>query len=258
MQPENGETPGAMDRWRLREWYARELGRSLLEYEQRELDGVLANLFGYYLLQVGAAMETYLLEGSRIRRHVIVDNYWPPGHHIAKPDRAMRLYAGSHVLPVQSDSVDVAVLPHTLEFEQPSHEILREVERVLVAEGHVVILGFNPWSIWGLWRLLRWHRRQHPPWHGSFRSIYRIKDWLSLLGFDVVLVRSYFFRPPLQNEVMMRRLEWIENLGQRWWPYLGGGYIIVARKRVATLTPVKPRWRPRRSLLQPDIAKPTT
>jgi SAM-dependent methyltransferase len=245
----------AQDRRRLRAWYGRRLGELLLEQERRELDGVLANLFGYYLVQVGAAMDAYLLEASRIRHHVIVDNHWPPEPSRSWPGHVATLYGDFHVLPVQSDSVDVVVLPHTLEFTPSPHEVLREAERVLVAEGYVVILGFNPWSLWGMRRILR--RRRHPPWYGSFRGMHRIKDWLSLLGFDVVVARSYFFRPPLQRASMMRRLEWFERLGRRCWPYLGGAYIIVAKKRVTILTPIKPRWRPRRSLLQPDVAKPT-
>ncbi|MGE0371972.1 MAG: methyltransferase domain-containing protein [Gammaproteobacteria bacterium] len=256
MKQEQGTAPPARDGRGLRAWHERQLGQLLLEQERRELDGILANLFGYYLLQVGAAMDAYLLESSRIRRQVILDNSWPVEPGSPAPAHVTRMYADPHRLPVQSDSVDVVVLPHTLEFDASAHEVLREAERVLVAEGHVVILGFNPWSLWGIWRLLR--RRRQPPWHGAFRSIYRIKDWLSLLGFDIVQARSYFFRPPLQHEVMMRRLEWLERLGHRWWPFLGGAYLIVARKRVTTLTPIKPRWRPRRSLLQPDVAKPTT
>jgi SAM-dependent methyltransferase len=249
---------GAEERRRLRAWFEGRLGQHVLECERRELDEVLANLFGYYLVQVGTAMDAYLLEASRIRHQVIVDNAWPVEPCRALPVHVASLCGKPHGLPVQSDSVDVVLLPHTLEFTPSPHEVLREAERVLVAEGHVVILGFNPWSLWGLWRLLRRRRRQHVPWHGAFRGMYRLKDWLSLLGFDIVQAHTYFYRPPLQHVVMMRRLEWFERLGRRWWPFLGGAYLIVAKKRVTTLTPIKPRWRPRRSLLQHDVAKPTT
>ncbi|MCC6206888.1 MAG: methyltransferase domain-containing protein [Gammaproteobacteria bacterium] len=248
---------GAEERRRLRSWYEGRLGQLLLECERRELDEVLANLFGYYLLQVGAMMDAYLLESSRIRHQFVMDNAWPMEPCQALPEQVICLCGQPQRLPVLSDSVDVVLLPHTLEFAPSAHEVLREAERVLVAEGHVVILGFNPWSVWGIWRLLRWRRRQHAPWHGTFRGVYRIKDWLSLLGFDIVQVRPYFFRPPLQHETSMRRLEWIERLGRRWWPVLGGAYLMVAKKRVTRLTPIKPRWRPRRSLLQPDVPKPT-
>jgi SAM-dependent methyltransferase len=202
-------------------------------------------------------MDEYLLGSSRVRLHIVVDDKRRITEAPDAPGHVLGVLAHSPVLPVQSDSVDVVVLPHTLEFETAPHDTLREVERILVAEGHAVILGFNPFSLWGLWRLFRWNRRAHPPWHGAFRSMLRIKDWLALLGFDIVLIRTFFFRPPLRHVGMMRRLAWLERLGGRLWPYLGGAYIVVARKRVVTLTPIKPRWRPRRSLL-PDVAKPTT
>lgn len=238
----------------LRAWYASPLGRSLLEAEREALDAVLPDLFGYYLVQLGAGCEEYLLGASLIRRQVLIDDTVPCAE--MAHDRISALCAHAGLLPLRNDSVDVVLLPHTLDFERAPHDVLREAERALVPEGHVVILGFNPWSLWGVRRLFTWRRRQ-APWSGSFRSIIRIRDWLALLGFDVVLSRSCFFRPPLRHPGLMRRLQWLERPGARWWPYLGGTYIIVARKRVATLTPIKPRWRPRRSLVGGGAIKPT-
>ncbi len=237
------------ERWRLRQWYDQGLGQWLLEAERRELDGILPNLFGYHLVQVGHMVAQDLLHSSRISHRVVLDSS-AAEEAAGGPD----LLARPDALPLQRDSVDVVVLPHILEFEAHPHELLREVERVLVAEGHVVILGFNPWSLWGVWRLLR-RRRGHPPWYGVFRGVLRLKDWLALLGFDVVMVRNYFYRPPLRHAGLMRRLGFLERLGRRWWPYLGGAYVLVARKRVVTLTPIKPRWRPRRRLVQVDLAR---
>lgn len=240
----------------LRYWYAEPLGQALLEAERHELDEILPDLFGYYLVQLGAATGQYLLGASRIRRHVVTDAVDPDaGEH---GGRASVMYAHAGVLPLRNDSVDVVLLHHTLDFEPLPHEVLREVERALVPDGHVVIVGFNPWSLWGLRRLFTWRRGEHAPWRGAFRSVIRIKDWLALLGFDIVVTRSRFFRPPLRHPGLMRRLQWMERLGARAWPYLGGTYIIVAKKRVVTLTPIKPRWRPRRSLIHGDVIKPTT
>lgn len=242
----------------LRDWYRRQPGQWLLDFERQALDDVLSCLFGYYLVQVGAGMDDYLLGASRIRNHIIVDRDWPLNLPETEHARICGFYGNADQLPLQNDSVDVVVLPHTLEFEGSPHQVLREVERVLVPEGHAVILGFNPWSLWGSRRLLGRWRRQAPPWHGAFRSAMRIRDWLALLGFDIVTTRYGFFRPPLQGKGIMRRLNWVEGLGTRWWPYLGGVYIIVARKQVVKLMPIKPRWRPRRSLLRPDLPRPTT
>ena len=148
------------------------------------------------------------------------------------------------------------VLPHTLEFEENPHQILREVERTLIPEGHVVIMGFNPYSLWGMTRMfIGWRNRT--PWCGHFYSTLRIKDWLALLGFDTVLQKSYFFRPPLQHEGSLERLSFMERYGSRWWPFPGGGYILVAKKRLTTLTPIKPRWRSSRRFLGNGLTEPT-
>lgn len=254
----------------LRAWYRRQLGQWLIESEREQLEPALCHLFGYYLVQVGSAMDDYLLGASPIRNHIVIDEAAPINRPGQEGARVLGMHGCADILPLQNDSIDVVVLPHTLEFEPSPHQVLREVERVLVAEGHVVIVGFNPWSLWGGRRLFsqmgrlgrygRFGRQRRPalPWRGAFRSTIRIKDWLALLGFEVVMTRYGFFRPPLQHQGIMKRLRWLERLGARWWPYFGGAYIIVAKKKVVTLTPIRPRWRPRRSLIRPDVAKPTT
>ena len=250
-----GRADAALVRRSMRDWYHQGLGGGLLDLEQAELDGVLPNLFGYYLVQIGCLVDADLLGASRIRHRVIVDKL-PLS---ARDAHGSCIRANAEYLPVQRDSVDVVLLPHTLEFATDPHGVLREVERVLVPEGHVIVLGFSPWSMWGLRQLLTPRRaRSAPPWCGEFRGQLRIKDWLALLGFDVVVSRRYFFRPPITHTGIMRRLEFLERVGRRWWPFLGGAYILLAKKRVATLTPIKPRWRPRRSLIRADAVKPTT
>jgi SAM-dependent methyltransferase len=222
----------------LRRWYKGNLGQTLLNEERQILDDVLPNLFGYHLLQVGAPVDVNLLEASRVSHCMVLDDT-PDGE---RGNMLHCLYGEAAALPIASDSVDVLVLPHTLEFEANPHEVLREADRALVPEGHVVILGFSPWSLWGIWRLAAgW--RNHTPWCGRFFSSSRVKDWLALLGFDTVLGRTYFFRPPFHHAGLMRHLNFLERGGHRWWPVLGGAYVLVARKRVSTLTPIRPRWR---------------
>ena len=155
-----------------------------------------------------------------------------------------------------STSLDIVVLPHVLEFSEQPHAVLREVERCLIPEGNLVLLGFNPWSLWMLpGVLLGWRGRV--PWCGRFRSMTRIRDWLALLGFDVELGRTYFFRPPWQHGRILGRLGFMERVGRRVWPPFGGGYVLVAKKRVVTVTPVRPHWRPRRrNLVAPGLVEP--
>jgi SAM-dependent methyltransferase len=239
---------------RLRQWYRSFLGRTLLEMEKAHLDSILANLFGYHLLQVGIIADEDLLSSSRIKQCAILDR----DVHVIALDNHLKQKAFSglpEALPIASDSLDVLVLPHALEFSKDPHQMLREADRTLIPEGHLVILGFNPWSFWMLWRIsLGW--RGFPPWCGRFRGLARLKDWLSLLGFDIMYTHTYFFRPPLKQEKILTKLRFMEKLGSRLWPVFGGGYTLVAKKRVVTLTPIKPRWRPRRSLIPAGMAEP--
>ena len=238
-------------RGRLNDWFRVTPGRLVLEAELEQLNQVLPNLFGYHLVQVGVWGNLDMLGASRILNRVVVavNGDVVSGNY---PNS----YGSATALPIASDTVDVAILPHVLELEARPHEALREAERILVPEGHVLIAGFNPWSMMGLWRFAL-RRRHSLPWAGQFFGLNRIRDWLALLGFDTVSTHTYFFRPPFGNERLMERLHAVELSGRRGWPYLAGAYLIVAKKRVTTLTPVKPRWGARRRLVSVGLAGPS-
>ncbi|MBI5462392.1 MAG: methyltransferase domain-containing protein [Gammaproteobacteria bacterium] len=167
-------------------------------------------------------------------------------------------FAGSsQAFPLATDSLDTIILPHTLEYAAQPHEVLREVDRCLVPEGHVLILGFNPYGLWGLWRLLYgWRRRQ--PWTGRFISQARLRDWLALLGFDTVSCRPVFFHPPSQRLAFWPPMQMFDRLAARSWPVPAAAYQLIARKRVVGMTPLRPRWRPRRSLLAGGLIEPSS
>jgi SAM-dependent methyltransferase len=243
-----GKTPEEVCK-ELRIWYRGSAGQVLLATLRQQLQSVLPQLFGHYALQVGdVAPGQELLGASRIARRFVLD--------VEAAETNIRALA--HALPIQADSVDLIVLVHALDFAQEPHEVLREVDRTLVPEGHVIVLGFNPRSLWGLWRTSLLWRKDRLPWCGGFYPPGRVKDWLSLLGFDTLWCRHLLFRPPLQRSAMMQKLEFMEELGRRFLPYLGGAYLILAQKRVVTLTRVRPRWRPRRAFVPANLAGPST
>jgi SAM-dependent methyltransferase len=229
----------------VRSWFSGALGLKVLEAERSHLDRVLPDLFGYHAMQVGSLGGPDLLASSRILHRVVAGALGSPAHLFAEPE----------ALPVASDSLDVLLLPHTLESCRDPHQVLREADRSLIPEGHLVILGFNPWSLWALRRMLR--GRAEPPWCGRFLGAARLKDWLGLLGFETLGVDTFFFRPPFGREGIMRRLQFMEALGECGWPIPSGLYLLTAKKRVVTLTPVRPRWRPRRRLVGAGAAEPT-
>lgn len=218
-------------------WYQTPLGKELIKAEKSHLDRVLPTLFGYHLVQIGQYSDAALLQGSKVSHCSVMQT----SQHQIPCMTDGRLTGQAHNLPFASDSVDVVVLNHVLEFSLNPHGVLREVERVLVPEGHVVMLMFNPWSLWAMNRLLfRW--RKSAPWCGNFIGSTRSKDWLALLGFEVSQSQGYFYRPALQQVSILDRLGWVERLGQRIGLAPGGAYMLVAKKKTETLTPIKPKW----------------
>lgn len=238
----------------MHSWANQAPGEWFQEQERAQLEQVLPTLFGYHLLQVGDFYPRSCLQASRIPHRMLMDQVLlsPDKEKTDTTQGGSPLKGDPEALPVATDSLDVVLLPHTLEFTHNPHQVLREADRVLIPEGHVVILGFNPWSVWMCWRLvLGWRGRA--PWCGRFISQTRVRDWLQLLGFDITHAEHFFFRPPLARVGIMRHLRFLERLGKRWWPIFGAGYIVVAKKRVVTLTPIRPRWQARRRLAAADV-----
>ena len=226
-------------------WYASSLGQRLAESEKQILDKYLPDLFGYFLLQCGCPeikaefKAGNWLKSSRVSTRFCLDY---------EVNQGVSFQSHFDQLPMKSDSLDIVILPHILDFSADPHQVLREVERVLIAEGHVVILGFNPWSIWNIFRQFLFWTKQSP-WNARFLASSRVIDWLALLGFDVVQRQGYFYKPPIQNENISKNMGIFEKVGQRLWPNFGAGYVLVAKKRVETLTPIRPKWRTRRQVV---------
>lgn len=222
----------------LSEWFTQSQGRTLLAVESLALRSVWPSLFGRIALQLGDTGPVNLMEACQVPVRATLDM---PGMRSAATSR---VHALPEELPFDTRSVDLMLLPHTLDFASDPHQVLREVERVLTPEGHAIILGFNPISLWGLRRLWM-RRRQQAPWCGNFLQLARIKDWLKLLDFDLAQGSMLYYRPPLQRQSTIDRLRFLDKAGDRWWPMAGAVYLLVAKKRVAGMTSLRPEWRTR-------------
>jgi SAM-dependent methyltransferase len=159
------------------------------------------------------------------------------------------LCAPLDTLPFRSDSIDAILLPHTLELVEDPYAVLREAERVLTGEGCLLICGFNPFSGWGARHVFSQYvgRPAFPPGTQRMLSERRLRDWVALLGFDVDAVRGYLGFLPLTGggaDARPRRA------------LMAGAYLLKARKRVPTLTLIKPRRRVRQRVLV-GAAEPT-
>jgi SAM-dependent methyltransferase len=212
----------------LAEWFTTPLGRYLAAREQGYFDRTVADIFGYYALQVGLP-EIDALAACRMPSRWTLD-YDPPA----------RLLADPHALPLPDSTVDLIVMPHALEFTDDPHLMLREAWRVMRPEGQVVIAGFNPFSLYGIKRYFG--REQTPPWNGNFIGLWRVKDWLTLLGFDVVGGRLDAYAPPFRSMKWLARFGFFEQAGDRWWPIAGGVYFLRATKKVAGMRVLTPTW----------------
>ena len=235
-----GQTDSCNRRWRqLREWFDAPLGRSLQSMEAHHLRAVLPNLYGTVAAQLGHIGQLDLMDACIAPTRILLD------YHAGPKGCAVR--GLPEALPLDTKSADVLILPHTLDFCDDPHQVLREASRVLRPEGHVVIIGFNPMSLWGFRRLVA-RRPRAAPWCGKFFRLSRIKDWLALLDFETTHGTMLYYRPPLRNEGFMHRLHFLDKMGDRWWPMMAGAYLVVAKKRVLGVTPLPLSWKAKRAV----------
>lgn len=250
------------------DWLASPQGRNLLAAEVLEIRRVLDGVFGDHLVQIGGWGGGVFLKAARTRRTAVV---------------ADRLAAGAGVLShldelaIPTDSVDAVLLAHVLEFHADPHTVLREAERILRPDGHLIVVGFNPHGFWGLRHFLS--RRRFPPGAHHLISERRLRDWLRLLNLSVQDSRFYHFQLPFARTVRrpagaparvsprassarpaVRRLRGMS--GSIWrrirsWPPFGACYITTSRKEMYTVTPVRPVWQRRRRLVG-GLVNPTT
>lgn len=221
----------------LRTWHQSARGQQLLAAEQAELDRVLPGLFGRCIVQVGS---------------------WGPGRaQIEQAQMPLRLVLGtamdagsdaviqSDALPLAKGQADAVLLPHSLEYAHSPHRLLREADRLLSPRGHLIVLGFNPVSLWGLRHLIGLPHAALPP-GARFLTLHRVIDWMNLLDMDIVQLRRFGVGFPWTRSVGFRD-------GWSVWRALGfahEAFVVVGRKRTVPATPIRERWAAR----QPDMA----
>jgi len=219
-------------------WLRTPLGAYLIAWEQARLDAMLADIFGYNALQVGLA-EADLLRASRMPLHVCAARTAQNGKTDAGTAARLTVMCDAEALPFAGTSLDLVVLAHELEFSATPHQLLREAGRVLVAEGSVVVCGFNPYS---LWRFRRSPQGQWP-WCGRYFSAAKVRDWLTVLGFEVKSSQFGCYMPPVESPEWLGRWKWLDPLGRRCWPMCGAVWILHGIKRVRGARLIQPNWR---------------
>ncbi|MDT8428585.1 MAG: class I SAM-dependent methyltransferase [Pseudomonadales bacterium] len=227
----------------MTKWFSSELGQTLYAAEKNQLDPLLARSFGYHILQISCSAEIDLIAESPAGHKLKFAPKYIPGQKQA--------VALAEALPLESDSVDTVVLHHALDFTPDKHRLLREATRVIIPGGKLLIVGFNPFSLWGGAKLIRWHRA--PPWNARFVPGSRVSDWLELLEFRVDQITHGGYLLPLNYRRLLRYADFLERTGQRMSNPLGAFYVITAYKERVPITPVVRRW-PR--LAAPVLGRP--
>lgn len=229
----------------LHHWFRTALGRVVLDAECRLLSRQLANTYARTILQLGAYGdgERPALFGDA--RQWVADRW---------PDGPVDIAADGAEMPFASDSMDVVLLVHRLEFAEAPHDVLRECARVVAPQGRLINLGFNPYSFWGVRRLVAGHRGR-APWSGRYLGRARLEDWLKVLGLEIERRDGLLLRPPFSDDTRMQRFAGIERRGQRYARWVGGVHVTVARKRVAGTTPLPVIDRPRLAVIPGGLAQ---
>lgn len=221
----------------LTEWFRAPCGQLLLEAEQAAINQSLPSLFGYHLVQMSIHQEAELGTASPIhhRIHVV-------GGIAHEATKNKGLLADFESLPLESDSIDVIILHHVLEFSAHPHQILKEVSRVLIPRGHVIIVGFNPFSLMGVWRAIASRFSRQAQWHYQPLTKWRLQDWFKFLDLNKTQISDTFYRPPCRRLLLLNRLAFLESFGKKLHLPLGGSYVMVARKDVNAMTPIRAPW----------------
>lgn len=223
----------------LAAWTASPSGAYLLRWEQAQFDAAVADVFGYYALQLGLPTLD-CLRANRIACRI--EARTGPGR--ASAAGGVVRIEHPEELPFETQSLDLVALPHVLELASDPHEVLREVDRVLRPEGRLIVSGLNPISLWGARHVLPGGLLP-----GALRSSThliappRLRDWLKLLGFEPGRAQYGCYRPPCRTQAWLDRTGFLERPGDRWWPICGAAYLLPAVKRVRAMRLVGPAWK---------------
>jgi SAM-dependent methyltransferase len=228
----------------VRSWFDSPLGSYVLASEGAIIDQVLPNCFGYDLLQLSVQNKPLFSLSPILHKFAMG----------TRADDKNPLIGQATKLPFSNDSMDVVLLHHILDFYESPQQILREAGRISLPSGHVVIVGFNPISLWGAYQPIG-KLRDTAPWFGRFIRPARIMDWLTLLDFKIDRAQYTSYGLPLEGytgEIP----DYSQGLSRNAnWPF-GAIYVIVASKQVGSMTPIKPRWQRERAFGRLRLVRP--
>lgn len=214
-------------------WFQSTLGRSLLANQRAIIAKKIERLFGFHQAEIGISHRIPVGNPSNLSHKFYILPNWEPD----LPENSVISHSGE--IAIDHDMVDLVILHHSLDFSADPHQTLREAYRILKSSGHLLIVGFNPVSLWGLRRIVT--RGKQAPWNMRFIAARRIEDWLNLLDFKVAGLDTHYYAPPINNQRIINRSLWLNNVLNEKVP-LGAYYTILAQKRSGARIKVLPAW----------------
>jgi SAM-dependent methyltransferase len=217
-----------------------------VQHIKQEMENVLCTSFGYFALSVGCESQSQaILENCRVQ-HL---------YRLGASDKDVDVRINNTTLPIATDSTDLVILMHALSQAPDPHGLLREVNRVLIPDGKLIIVDFNPISLWGIRHLIQgW--LDDAPWGGHYYTARRMKDWASLLGFEQLNHFRSGHILPLNYPKLIQRSRIFSKFSERWLNFSAAINILVFQKNTIPLTPVRQRW-VKSQILPPNVVRPT-
>jgi len=227
-------------------WFQSALGRSLLADQRKIIEQKIHRLFGFHQAELGVSHRVPVGNPSNMGHKFYILPNWeqdlPENSVISRSDE----------IALDSNVVDMVILHHTLDFSSNPHQTLREASRILKPSGHLLLVGFNPVSSWGVRKLVT--RSRVAPWNSRFISGKRVEDWLNLLDFKVAGLEYFYYGMPFNKLGVMNHFLWLNNILNTKVP-LGAYYTILAQKQVGSRINVSPSWRKKAKVIGMPLAQ---
>ena len=201
-------------------WLLDSIGSRLIIDEQQAFSDLSAACFGDYFLQLGIWGQS----STFFKKTPIKNCFLIATHSFGEIDLVTDF---SH-LPLQEKTVDVVFLPHTLEQCNNQREVLSRSTNAINESGALIVLGFNPISLWGL---RHWFSgKNFLPGIHRLISPNQYTRWLVDFGFRVEKIHYFHAIIPQRKEHELPLKNKMFN------PFLCACYMIVARKEVIPAT----------------------
>lgn len=266
-----GVSPLVSAQQEIEQWFSSAIGQRILAQEQACLDRLLPEMFGYHLMQLSVLRQKNLFLQSSTSHQFIVDAQssdtlinaslgdqsanlaiahhskdavFDPRFSSRQATRTTALISEFENLPIASDSIDVALLHHALDYSANPHQLLREAARVVIPNGHIIVIGFNPFSLMGMAHPMACLLSASSAYRHHYLRIGRLQDWCKVLELDCIYSERGYYGLPLSRYYSSS----IDRIGKKVLPLQGSFYMLVIRKNITPMNLMKKPWQRKKIL----------